>query len=335
MEDAKNQNSLRALNTALVRAALKAEGSATKLRLAQLTGLSTVTVGAALELLTAGGEVSEGPMVPSNGGRPAKSYRFVPEHRHVLALYIQGDILCCQVADLYGRCIFRREGTIPQLGGDCLMPAIGEMLERYPAIGVIGIGVPGVEVEGVVTVSDRPELSGARLTERYQGAFGLPVAVENDVNLAVLGYCGRPEVDGEETVVYLYFPEGGCPGAGLRLPGGLYRGRHSGAGEIKCLPPAVDWPSLDWTDFDQVCDRLASVVASYACILDPDRMVLYGPSLTEAHRQAVQWSCSQTLEMGLPAQLCLSDDFNRDYGAGTVFHALERLEGGRTWPPFS
>lgn len=325
MTETGNSTALRERNTALVRSALKAERVATKLRLAQITGLSTVTVGAALDFLTAWGEAEEGDMVPSNGGRPARSYRFCAGYRHVLAAYIRGDTLLLRVADLYGVCVAREEEKLAQ-GEDQLTSALRRMLERYPTIGAIGIGIPGVEREGIITVSDRPELSGARLAEQYRQEFGLSVALENDVNLAVLGYESREAVGEEESTVYLYFPRGNCPGAGISLGGRLYRGSHRGAGEIKYLPPAQSWEVLDWDDFDAVCDHLAAVVESFTCILDPDRIVLDAPGLSEAHRQAVAWNCEQALDVGFLPKLYLAQDFDGDYERGAILHALNLLE---------
>lgn len=332
-----NPNLLREVNTGLVWSALKAERTATKLRLAQLTGLSTVTVGAALDQMVADGEAAEAAMVPSNGGRPARSYRFHAGHRHGLALYIRGETLFLRVADLYGVCVCREEERLSDRGVEGLLETVRRMLARYPTVGAIGLGLPGVEREGVITVSDCPSLTGAHLTERFSEMFGLPVSVENDVNLAVLGYCGRGSTGEDETVAYVYFPQDGGPGAGLSLGGRLCKGAHNGAGELRCLPPGVDWEDLDWDDFEKVCDVLAVVAESYACILDPERIVFHGPGLTEAHREAIIWNCEQALETGFLPKLCLSRDFDGDYEAGAVLHTLnllERKDGRRVWPLF-
>lgn len=89
MDDIGNSNLLRTMNTRAVIHALKEERRATKQRLAQLTGLSSVTVGTALEHLLQTGEALPDNIVPSNGGRPAQSYRFNAAYRYGLALYIR------------------------------------------------------------------------------------------------------------------------------------------------------------------------------------------------------------------------------------------------------
>lgn len=315
-----NQNSLRTMNTRAVLHALKSERRSTKQRLAQLTGLSSVTVGAALEQLVQTGEALTDEVVPSNGGRPAQSYRFNAAHRYGLALYIREQTLSIRVSDLYGVCIFREDEALREVGAERFRPVIDRMLEWFPAIGSIGFGLPGVVRDGYVTLSDHPGLTGARLAEDYRKWYDLPVSVANDVNLAVLGYCQEEHI---ESVVYLYFPEHEGPGAGIVFHGGLCRGANGMAGEIRCLPPTTDWHTLDLDDFDAVCDAVTNVVRSFSCILDPERIVLYGSFLTEGHRESIQWNCAQSMDIGFLSELRLASDFERDYERGAVRLALD------------
>ncbi|NCB62918.1 MAG: ROK family protein [Clostridia bacterium] len=326
MGETGNSNLLRTMNTSAVLAALKRERRATKHRLAELTGLSTVTVGTALEQLTRTGEALPDEVVPSNGGRPAQSFRFHAAYRYGLALYIREQTLSIRVADLYGVCVHREDEPLGDADRERFCPVIDRMLRRYPEIGSIGFGLPGVVRDGYVILSDHPGLTGVRLVEEYSARYGLPVSAENDVNLAVLGYCKE---EGTDSVAYLYFPDHEAPGAGIVLGGTLCRGAHSLVGEIRCLPPAIDWHALDWGNFDSVCDAVSNVTRSFACILDPERILLYGVSLTEGHREAVQWNCAQSMDIGFLPQLRLAENFDSDYERGAVLLALNAIAGER------
>ena len=323
METTANPNLLRALNIKAVLAALRGEGQATKARLAQCTGLSTVTVNTALEQLAAAGAVLADGLVPSNGGRPAQSYRYNPRHRMVLALFIREDRLHIQVSDLYGDCVEQEEEALGQADGARFRPVVERMLERYPSLGALCFGVPGVVREGVVRACDHAGLVGADLAGAYARWYGLATAAENDVNLAVLGCTQGPE---EGALVYLYVPERDAPGAGIRLGGKLYRGAHSLAGELGRLPPAEDWRALDRGDFAAVCRAVASVVQAYACILDPDWIILHGSFLTERHLEAIAQSGGAALDRQPQPALVLAQDFCGDYGRGAASLALELLQ---------
>lgn len=322
MESGGTPNLMRAVNTRAVLAALRAEGQATKQKLAQRTGLSTVTVNAALEHLAAQGVVTRDAVVPSNGGRPAQSYRFNPSHRCGLALYLREDRLCVRVADLNGTCLLREEEPLGPVDGARFRPTVERMLGRYPTLGGIGFGVPGVVRGGQVVVCDHPGLNGVPLRERYEAWYGLPTGVENDVNLAVAGYGAAAD-----PVVYLYFPQHEPPGAGVLLEGALCRGANSMAGEIGNLLPSVDWRALDRGDFDGVCAAMAVAVRAYACILDPAQIVLYGDFLTEAHLARVEQLCAVGLDV--PPTLTRSADFGGDYERGTVALSLAQMERER------
>jgi predicted NBD/HSP70 family sugar kinase len=61
-------------------------------------------------------------------------------------------------------------------------------------------------------------------------ALGVPVVVENDVNLAVLGEHWRGAARGHETCVFVTVGTG--IGAGMLVDGQLHRGHHFLSGEI-------------------------------------------------------------------------------------------------------
>lgn len=93
----------------------------------------------------------------------------------------------------------------------------------------VGVGIPGAVRDGVVEHAlnldvDRVDL-GAVLRERW----AVPVAVENDVNVAALG-AARLLATPDESVAYLNVGTGLA--AGIILGGRLWRGVRGAAGEI-------------------------------------------------------------------------------------------------------
>jgi predicted NBD/HSP70 family sugar kinase len=102
--------------------------------------------------------------------------------------------------------------------------------------GLVDVGVVGVP--GVVSSDGGPiALAGdiRGLGERDFGAeledrLGLPVTLENDVNLAALGEQWRGVAQGVDDFVFVSIGTG--LGAGVVLDGRLHRGRHGAAGEL-------------------------------------------------------------------------------------------------------
>jgi predicted NBD/HSP70 family sugar kinase len=94
------------------------------------------------------------------------------------------------------------------------------------------VGVPGVvdANRGVVRVTHMADLDGRPFGDELSERIGLPVTLENDVNLAALGEQWLGVARGIEDFAFLSVGTG--MGCGLVLRGELHRGRHGAAGEI-------------------------------------------------------------------------------------------------------
>jgi predicted NBD/HSP70 family sugar kinase/predicted transcriptional regulator len=305
--------------------------SATKQQIAETAGLSTVTVGTILQQLAENGEVFEAETQASSGGRPAKAYRFNEDHAHVLVLFTQErnkeDMLYIRVANLFGECIDGEDLPLPAaLQIESFVPYITPMLEKYPSIGAIGFGLPGVELNGMLVTCDI-SLVGASITSFYREQFGLPVLLENDVNAAVAGYCLRNSFGGEGTVVYLFFPQNHGPGAGICIGGSLYRGFTNSAGEIGFLPLGIDWCDHSiYGDFRLSCSAVSKAIVSVAGILNPERVILHGDFLTDVHMEQIRKNCGDILPQQFLPEISCSPDFTQDYQSGIIGETLDLLQ---------
>ena len=105
----------------------------------------------------------------------------------------------------------------------------------------VAAGAPGVvDRERGVVVAFAPNLEGwsqVPMAKILKRSFGVPVVVENDVNLAVLGERWRGAARGHDTCAFITVGTG--IGAGVMVNGELYHGRHFMAGEIAlmCMGP--------------------------------------------------------------------------------------------------
>ena len=103
------------------------------------------------------------------------------------------------------------------------------------------VGVPGVVEEGTGLLrlaENVAGLEGRAFASELQSALGLPVTLENDVNLAALGEQWQGVARGVDDFVFLSIGTG--MGAGVVLGGELHRGRHGAAGEIDFALIAFD-----------------------------------------------------------------------------------------------
>jgi glucokinase len=117
----------------------------------------------------------------------------------------------------------------------------------------VGVGAPGMTRPegGVVIAAGTLGWKDVPLGALLERRCGLPVRVENDVNLTALGEHAFGAGRGLRSL--FLFAIGTGIGGGLVIDGKLWRGRHYAAGEIGALLPGrefLDWNDRDWGAFE-------------------------------------------------------------------------------------
>lgn len=124
--------------------------------------------------------------------------------------------------------------TNAHLGGAALIETVKTLLHTLPAFDRIGVSTCGQvdrETGGIRYATDNvPGYTGIPVRAILADAFGVPVAVENDVNAAALGEAHFGAGRGCQNFLCLTYGTG-IGGAAI-LNGALYTGRHGAAGEF-------------------------------------------------------------------------------------------------------
>ncbi len=319
---------IRELNKKKIREELKAMRESTIFTLSQKTGLSMVTVKAALNEMTESGEVFPWHTVPSGGGRPSMLYQYQPHFRHALLIYgfqkNEGNLIRALVVNLYGECAWRQETVVQDVQPESFCPLIEAALQRFPNLAVIGFGLPGVEENGIITVNDYEHLVGVAFTEYYQQKYSLPVIYLNDVNAAVKSRGAASPDTG--CLVGIYFPRLYPPGAGMVIRGEVHTGAHGFAGEIGGLFPDIDWVRMDYGEQQAVRGAIARMLAIYCRIAAPDRFVLYGDFFRDEDAARIRSVTEKLLGNRYSVDVSVSAEFERDFEQGMILAALGRID---------
>lgn len=322
---------MKELNIHLVRQALKRLQKATKQQIAEMTGLSTVTIGTILQKLVEEAAVFEEGLVASMGGRPAQQFRFNQDHAHVLVLFTHErdglDVLHVRVVNLYGECVYEQDAPLSDIHLATFEPYIDAALQAYPTIQAVGFGLPGFEFGGKIIFLDYPALMGTDFIAHYHKRCGLPVIFENDVNAASLGYCKRSALSTEAAVLYLYFPQKYPPGGGIVINGRLYKGLHNYAGEVSMMPLGIDWRDASlYASSERVCEAIAKLIVAAGGLLNPHSVILHGKFLTAAHLEAIEHQTRAHLPPDSLPAIRLANNFTLDYQTGVIEETLALLE---------
>ena len=319
-----NRKDVRNHNLQTIRSALRSLRQATKPQLAEHTGLSVMTVNTLVKILHERGEAELlEDFLPSGseeGGRPARQYRYLADRLMALVMCFYEEAgenrMELGVENLLGDIVFSEKVACHEVSPELLLETIRRYQEKYPNLALVMMGLPGVEVDGVMAVIDYPALKGLRLREQLESFAGLPVCLVNDINAAVSGYgmtLGQAAKD--ETVVGIYWPRNYPPGAGILLKGELYKGRDGLAGEISC---AFDRSTCmpEEVSAGQVAEKIVSFVRFW----NPHRIVLYHEGITPDMEGEFKSLCAASLPERFMPKLILGRPLREDYRRG--IHAL-------------
>lgn len=210
--------------------------------LVRRSGLGRTVVTQRVQQLLDARLLVEGALGPSSGGRAPRELGFHADAGHLLVAEIGSTTLTVAVADLAGTLLTQRQvaadvtrGPEPMLARieELFAAMLAERPAGAPPVWGIGVGVPGpVEFATGRTIAPpiMPGWDGYPVRERLAGAFGVPVWVDNDVNLMALGELRAGLARGERDVVLIKIGTG--IGAGLVSGGRLHRGAQGCAGDV-------------------------------------------------------------------------------------------------------
>lgn len=241
---------LRAMNDRAALDLLLAHGTLSRTRLGKLTGLSKPTASQLLARLEAAGLVVATGTSEGSPGPNAQLYALNPAVAHVVGLDVTAARIHAAVADVTGRTVGSYElATAKRTGGG----SAAEGTVRRVVHAVDGaakdagltraelhravIGTPGAFDPGTGRLRYASHLPGwhsPTLLEELAAALPMPLAYDNDVNLAAVAEQRRGAARGHDDFVLLWNEEG--LGAAVVIGGRLHRGGTGGAGEVGFLP---------------------------------------------------------------------------------------------------
>ncbi|MBP3963140.1 ROK family transcriptional regulator [Paenibacillus lignilyticus] len=329
----KSPNKIREPLIYRIRAGLIMMGSATKAELSQRLGISFPTISKFLAQMESDGEVLFTGNDESGGGRPAKRYTYDPEYMLGLAIFIEKNETNYSIFNCIGE--IKEQGILPSvLQQDALRlgDLIETLIEKYPKLRSIAIGVPGAvdNLGKIIFIPPYQQFLDYDLKEEFESRFQIPVVVENDMNASVLGYASNFEIE-NESLVYLYFGQYG-PGSGIMINGDVVRGSTFFSGEISFVPQYdhqsfVQALKLEENNGgivlveDKQIDAIARLIATFAAILNPRAVVFCNDEVDEAFLAKVAVRSSSYIPHKHLPTLVISDR-NQDYLAGLQQLAL-------------
>jgi len=220
---------------------LRANGEASRAELAEATRLGRSVLMQRIETLLKSGLLAEDRVGVSTGGRAPRLLRFRADAGHLLVADLGATSTDVALADLSGGIlVHRQEPSEIAAGPEVVLGRVEELFDECLAesgaspgsVWAIGIGVPGpVEFASGRPVSPpiMPGWDGYAVRE-HLAHRGVPVWVDNDVNVMALGELTAGSGRGVDDFVYVKIGTG--IGAGIVVDGRIHRGAKGSAGDV-------------------------------------------------------------------------------------------------------
>lgn len=240
-ESAVRQENLRTLNLELVfRHIIGADHPISRTELATVTGLTRPTITRITEELMAGQFVTEAGLAHSGrAGRPRVGLTLSRTGPAGLGLDIRADGLAACIVDLTGtvrHLAFEPSAYTGRDASDVLADlarmahvAIDAVTAQDLTVVNATLAVPGPVHDGIVQSAPALGWRGVRAGELLSTHLDLPIAVDNEANLAALG-----ELYASDNTLnsFVYVSGGLGIGSGIVLDGRLMRGARGWSGEL-------------------------------------------------------------------------------------------------------
>jgi glucokinase len=231
-------------------------GPFTRAELIGATGLSAPTVGSLASRLIRSGLVRDLGTAPSRGGRRPALMEFNARHGFVAGIDLGPTRTRLAVADLRGERLAHRIIPTPSgLKPDAMLTRIARAVralireaevpsDRLLAVAAGAPGIVDLEREVVILAPNLEGWSSIPMRDILQRELEVPVLVENDVNLALLGEHWQGAARGHDTCAFIFVGTG--IGAAVLIDGALHRGHHFMAGEIAVMCMGPQYIGLDF-----------------------------------------------------------------------------------------
>lgn len=239
--------------------------------LANNTGISQTTCTTILKELLEERFIFQIENIASTGGRPSKQYQLNKDYQHNCLVHLKNGKpikVEIQIRNLYSEILLYEIQEIETFSKGKFYDLLDDIFAKDNNISTIALSVPGIinensrvlfsDIEGLAEIN--PEIL---LAERYH----VNVIVENDVNLAVVGY----HTD-EKSLAFLYQPKLKYTGCGIMLNHCLYRGSSLFAGEVGFL---ANCAGLEARDYESGWELLINQLTALICVLNPEMIVVH------------------------------------------------------------
>lgn len=322
---------VRKLNTNLIRSVMWRGGEHTKQSVALDTGLSVSTCNTLLNELEKNGEIIGRKQQLHGVGRSTCVYRINEDYETILCIRYDMDpngvrTIQCDVLSMLGSVIFRDHSCYEWLDPQLIGEKIAEMLEKFWNISCIIVGTNGFLDNGLIHVSDIPEMESIPLLDVIQSKTrGLPTKIMYDLHCYAYGAYKKAGYS-TETVTFYHCPSHHLPGSASVINGKIVTGKNNFAGLTGYLPRGISpdeqirLVTQNPHDITYVIEAITAIIT----VLNPNEIVFAGDIIDAAAISQIRSACEKQIPSNfLPKFRLIGAEYESSYLEGMYQIALE------------
>lgn len=242
-----NAKQMKQVNRSAILELIRQSSPTARSEISRLMKLSMPTVIRIVNELIEDGLVRSTGETAGKAGRPRELLEYNKSGSAVIGIDLGGTQLYGALANIGGEILGEVHKSQHSSTGEESFALLEEMIqslinlasEKQQKLLGVAVGAPGITHVKTGLVEWAPSLNWRDfpLKQRIADRFHLPVVVDNDVNLAVLGEQWFGTGKGVNNLLLLAIGTG--MGAGLIIDGVIYRGHNEAAGEVGYFLPEV------------------------------------------------------------------------------------------------
>ena len=257
---------MRGINRSAILEIIRRESPIARTTIARKLDISLPTVMRIVDELIKDGFVRSQGETEWSGGRRRPLLEFNADGYVVIGVDMGGTKLYGAISEIGGKIIdeidMERGGASGEECYRLLVKLIDGLLTNPGLKGRkargIGVGAPGIthHQDGIVKWAYALNWKDFPLKDRLAKRYGMPITVDNDVNLAALGELWFGAGQNIQNMILITIGAG--IGAGIIIDGTLYRGSNEASGEIGQMIPGREFLGRSYLDFGAL-ESVASV----------------------------------------------------------------------------
>lgn len=227
-------------------------------------------------------EVVRGEDFLSTGGRKAKSYRLNEDFSYILTISMHREFnsiyYILRVYNHINKQVYEHTSQKGVIYFEDLCEDIDKIIKQFPNIDIISLAIPAVvskegEVETFSLVKGLEKMSHIHIKERLEILFQRKVIVENDVNVATIGYYSFHT--NIQNIAFVYQPLDELAGISFIVDGHLLRGEHGLIGEVPYLPMLNQKQQYQYLKKENgIYELLVQIIVLIMIMNDPQQIII-------------------------------------------------------------